>query len=64
MTEIGDHTAAAELQVSLLTHLARAALSNVGMFPKSRPELPQQLRDISEHALADRLSNALARRNT
>lgn len=40
MTEIGDYTAAAELQVSLLTHLARAALSKAGIFPKSRPELP------------------------
>lgn len=64
MAAIGDHEAAAELRLSLLTHMARAALSDAGVFPKSRPELPQQLRDISEQTLADRLSDALAQRIT
>ena len=42
----------------MLTHLARAALSEAGVFPYSRPELPGQLRDIGDHALADRLDAA------
>ncbi len=62
MTEIGDYEAAAELRLSLLTHLARAALSGAGVFPKSRPELPGQLREIAEPVLADRLSDALVQR--
>ena len=59
---IGDHDAAAELRLSMLTFLARAALSSAGVFPKSRPELAGQLRDIDKQALADRLSDALAHR--
>ena len=59
---IGDHEAAAELSVSMLTNLARAALSSAGVFPKSRPELAEQLKRIGNQALADRLAYALARR--
>lgn len=59
---IGDHEAAAELSVSMLTNLARAALSSAGVFPKSRPELVEQLRDIGNQALADRVAYALDRR--
>ena len=59
---IGDHDAAAELRVSMLTNLARAALSSAGVFPKSRPELVEQLRRINDQALADRLAYALAHR--
>ncbi len=59
----GDQDAAADLQLSLLTHLARAALSQAQVFPKSRPELADQLREIGEQALADRLAEALAHRN-
>ena len=33
----GDDSASAELGVTMLTHLARAALSSAGMFPRSRP---------------------------
>jgi len=62
LLEIGDHDAAAELRVSMLTFLARAALSSAGVFPKSRPELPNQLHIIDNHDLADRLSNALSHR--
>ena len=62
MFAVGDHDAAAELEISMLTHLARAALSEAGVFPYSRPELPGQLRDIGDHALADRLDHALRRR--
>ena len=59
---VGDHDAAAELRVTMLTHLARAALSGAGVFPESRPELAGQLRAIGERALADRLDEALAQR--
>lgn len=59
---IGDHDAAAELRVSMLTNLARAALTSAGVFPKSRPELAEQLRGINNQALADRLAYALAHR--
>ncbi|MYI82644.1 MAG: hypothetical protein F4056_04810 [Chloroflexi bacterium] len=62
MVAVGDGDAAAELLVSMLTHLARAALSDGGRFPKSRPELPGQLRGIGEQALADQLDEALAQR--
>ena len=36
MPAIGDRDAAAELRTSMLTFLARAALSSAGVFPKSR----------------------------
>ena len=62
MRELGDLAAAAELHVSALTHLARAALSDARVFPASRPELVDQLRSIDERPLADRLADALAHR--
>ena len=62
MPAIGDRDAAAELRTSMLTFLARAALSSAGVFPMSRPELAGRLRDIDEQELADRLSDALAHR--
>lgn len=62
MLAVGDHDAAAELEISVLTHLARAALSEAGVFPLSRPELLGQLRNIGDHTLADRLDDALRSR--
>ena len=59
---IGDRDAAADLRVSMLTNLARAALCSAGVFPKSRPELVEQLRRINDQAHADRLDYALAHR--
>ena len=59
---LGDHDAAAENYVSMLTHLARATLSDAGVLPRSRPELADQLRQIGEAPLADRLTDALAHR--
>ena len=59
----GDDSAAAELGVTVLTHLARAALSSAGIFPRSRPELSAQLRLVGEDALAGQIEEALARRN-
>lgn len=59
MLAAGDHDAAAELEISMLTHLARASLSEAGVYPESRPELSRQLREIDEQALADRLDAVL-----
>ena len=62
LLEIGDHDAATEFIISMLTFLARGALSSAGVFPKSRPELAEQLRSIDDHGLSDRLSSAIAHR--
>ena len=42
---VGDTDAAYEHALSYLTHLARAALVERGVYPASRPELPGQLRE-------------------
>src|SRR6266508_3956306 len=44
LVEIGDHDAALEQRISLLTHRAWAQLLRHHVHPASRPELPQQLR--------------------
>ena len=62
MRSLGDHDAAMENYVSMLTHLARAALSDAGILPRSRPELADQLRSIGEEPLAAQLADALAHR--
>lgn len=62
MHSLGDYDAAAENYVSMLTHLARATLSDAGVLPRSRPELADQLRQIGEVPLADQLTEALAHR--
>lgn len=62
LQSLGDHDAATENYVSMLTHLARATLSDAGVLPRSRPELADQLRQIGEAPLADRLTEALAHR--
>ena len=62
LIEIGDTDAAADLQLSMLTFLSRAALSKANVFAKSRPELPDQLCEIGERVLAERLIDALERR--
>jgi hypothetical protein len=63
MLKIGDQRAADELNLSRLTHLARAALSDAGVYPASRPELPSQLDEIEASLLAQDLRAALARRS-
>lgn len=63
MRKIGDCDAAADLELSMLTSLGRAALSGAGVFPKSRPEIPGQLNMVGADDLAERLSRALERRN-
>ena len=60
MRDLGDMDAAGELAVSFLTHLARAGLIDRGVYPASRPELPGQLREAGDPALAAALERALA----
>ncbi len=62
MQSLGDYDAATENYIAMLTHLARAALSDAGVLPRSRPELAGQLRSIGDQQQADRLDDALAHR--
>jgi predicted nucleotidyltransferase len=55
----GDEDAALELATAMLTHRARAHLLQAGIYPASRPELPEQLRATGAIELADRLAGAL-----
>ena len=64
LTCIGDAIAANEVDLARVTFLARAVLSEAGIFPASRPELPEQLRDIDEHELATELDESMARRKS
>ncbi len=59
---MGDVDAAREQLLTQLTHEARARLLSKGIYPKSRPELPEQLNSIAEHELAHSLSQALSER--
>lgn len=63
MREMGDMDAAREQLLSKLTHEARARLLSKGIYPKSRPELPEQLNDIGEHELARSLMESLTLRD-
>ncbi|MFL5539478.1 MAG: hypothetical protein ACJ8J0_10825 [Longimicrobiaceae bacterium] len=58
----GDEDAARELRLSALTQQARARLIRCGVFPLSRPELPQQLASIGEREIASELESLLAER--
>ena len=60
--EIGDEEAAAEYRLVWLSHRARACLTRSGALPRSRPELPSQLREHGKTTLAASLSIALAAR--
>lgn len=62
MQEIGDDDAVAEYRIAWLSHRARAFLARAGVLPRSRPELPSQLRENGDAALAASLSAALAAR--
>ena len=59
---IGDEEAALEQHLSLVTHLARARLIQSGIYPKSRPELPEQLKAAGNPELAGHFQDALAQR--
>ena len=60
---IGDEDAAEEQYITMLTQMARACLIRSDIYPASRPELPDQLRSIGEHALAFQLERALQTRH-
>ena len=60
--EIGDEDAYREHRLTWLTHRARARLIRAGKEPRSRPELPDQLRTLGETALSASLGEALAAR--
>ena len=64
MRDIGDENAVADLQVSYLTHQARACLAKAGVHPQSRPELPRQLRKLGEFHLAEELDTVLSERES
>ncbi len=59
VVELGDVDAAHEQAISYLTHLARAELLDTGIYPASRPELPEQLRAIGNFRLAESLDRLL-----
>lgn len=52
LLEMGDTAAATEEARYAASHLARGVLLAQGVFPLSRPELSQQLRDCGQDALA------------
>jgi len=62
LRSLGDTLAADEQKLTYLTLLARAVLSEKGVYPASRPELPGQLRSLGERHLAEQLEKALRRR--
>jgi hypothetical protein len=59
LLRLGDADAVREQAISYLTHLARAELLERGVYPESRPELPEQLRKIGDYHLAGRLDRIL-----
>ncbi len=59
LRKMGAPDAAAEERLTQLTHLARARLLSHGVYPASRPELPNQLFQIGEEELAKLLSDGL-----
>lgn len=63
MHRVGDQDAVVECNVSYLTHLARAHLAEAGVYPASRPELPDQLRDVGQIELANELAKVLLTRD-
>jgi hypothetical protein len=58
----GDVDAAEELRLSLLTHEAWAFLLHKGVHPASRAELPAQLREVGNLALASQLAALIHKR--
>ena len=55
LRQAGDVDAAEELRLAALTQHARSKLIRAGVFPLSRPELPEQLIRIGESQLAAEL---------
>lgn len=63
LQDVGDHDASVEQRLTALTHRARAALLRANVFPASRPELSNQLRQIGEEDLAATLREAIEARD-
>lgn len=59
---IGDEDAAGEQFIAMLTQMARACLIRSGIYPASRPELPEQLKSIGKYRLASQLEEVLQKR--
>ena len=59
---IGDEDAAEEQFIAMLTQMARACLIRSGIYPASRPELPEQLKSIGKYDLASQLEEVLQKR--
>jgi hypothetical protein len=59
LISLGDRDAAQEQVRAALTSAARATLLDAHIFPLSRDELPQQLRDIGRTTLADALQSSI-----
>jgi predicted nucleotidyltransferase len=60
MLEIGDESAADDLVLAAMTQFARVRLIRNGIYPASRPELPDQLRQLNpDNPLADWLERAM-----
>ena len=59
---IGDEDAAEEQFIAMLTQMARACLIRSGIYPASRPELPEQLKSVGKHGLASQLEEVLQKR--
>src|SRR5437868_1009892 len=60
MLNEGDDSAADDLLLAALTQFARQRLIQAGVFPASRPELPDQLRQLRENdSLARLLDDAM-----
>lgn len=60
---IGDDGATHEQYLAMLTQRARGRLIRAGVHPASRPELPSQLIQIGEAALAEDLSRRMTQRH-
>ena len=59
MQRIGDRDAIEEQNLAFLTHKARSNLIREGVYPKSRPELSTQLREIGNAHMAQELEEAI-----
>lgn len=62
MLDLGDQSAASEMALSYLTNLTRAELLDSRQYPRSRPELPDQLREMGSTRLAECLESILRKR--
>ncbi|MGQ0651291.1 MAG: hypothetical protein ACT4P4_03325 [Betaproteobacteria bacterium] len=64
LMDAGDVAAAREQAISYATHRARAELIRRGVYPASRPELPEQLRTTGQDKLASLLEQLIGGTHT